>query len=301
VISDDTEHTLFVAQSLLAHPTSSERFARRLAWCLRWWLLSLPAGVGFGTLRSILRLWAGVHPSRSGVRSAGNGPAMRAAVVGGFFADSASHRTAFVDASTRVTHTDRRAVVGARAVSAVAAWSIRENLRKRPGAAQLLDVLRGAGAGEAEWESLLGVVAESARRQERVQELADRLGLERGVTGYVYHTVGVAAYAWFCHFGDYEATLDAVLQLGGDTDTTGAIAGAMAGAVVGEEGIPEDWVAGILEWPRSVGVLRSVADALAVKEHPKPIAYFWPALVLRNVFFFVVVVLHGARRMLPPY
>ena len=301
MISDDTEHTLFVAQSLLAHPTSSERFTRRLAWCLRWWLLSLPAGVGFGTLRSILRLWAGVHPSRSGVRSAGNGPAMRAAPVGAFFADSAAQRTAFVDASTRVTHTDRRAVVGARAVSAVAAWSVREKLTKRPGFDQLLAMLRDVGEGEPEWESLLGVLAENAGRRESVQQLADRLGLERGVTGYVYHTVGVAVYAWFCHFGDYEGTLEAVLALGGDTDTTGAIAGALAGAVVGEEGIPQDWVAGILEWPRSVGVLRGVADALAAKEHPKPIAYFWPALVLRNVFFLIVVLLHGARRLLPPY
>jgi ADP-ribosylglycohydrolase len=301
MISDDTEHALFVAQSLLAHPTSSEKFTRRLAWCLRWWLLSLPAGVGFGTLRSILRLWVGVHPSRSGVRSAGNGPAMRAAPVGAFFCDSAPQRTAFVDASTRVTHTDLRAVVGARAVSAVAAWSVREQLTKRPDFKQLLDVLRSVGESEPEWERLLGVLAESAGRNESVQQLANRLGLERGVTGYMYHTVGVAVYAWFRHLGDYEATLEAVLGLGGDTDTTGAIAGALAGAVVGEEGIPGDWVAGILEWPRSVGVLRGAADALAAGERTEPIAYFWPAVVPRNALFLVVVVLHGLRRLLPPY
>ena len=301
MISDDTEHTLFVAQSLLVHPTSVEQFTRRLAWCLRWWLLSLPAGVGFGTLRSILRLWVGVHPSRSGVRSAGNGPAMRAAPVGGFFSDSASQRTAFVDASTRMTHTDPRAVVGARAVAAVAAWPVREKLTKRPDFEQLLSTLRSVGEGEPEWEALLGVLAESAGHHESVQQLANRLGLEQGVTGYVYHTVGVAVYAWFRHFGDYEATLEAVLGLGGDTDTTGAIAGALAGAVVGEGGIPEDWVAGIVEWPRTVGVLRGVADALAAGDHTKPIAYFWPAIVLRNVLFLLVVLLHGFRRLLPPY
>ena len=301
MISDDTEHTLFVAQSLLAHPTSSEKFTRRLAWCLRWWLLSLPAGVGFGTLRSILRLWVGVHPSRSGVRSAGNGPAMRAAPVGAFFSDSAPQRTAFVDASTRVTHTDLRAVVGARAVSAVAAWSVREKLTQRPDFEQLLDILRSVGEGEPEWERLLGVLGECAGRKESVQQLADRLGLERGVTGYMYHTVGVAVYAWFCHLGDFEATLEAVLGLGGDTDTCGAITGALAGSVVGEEGIPEDWVAGIREWPRSVAVLRRAADALAARERTKPIAYFWPAVVPRNALFLVVVLLHGLRRLLPPY
>src|ERR1051325_7728019 len=49
MVSDDTEHTLFVAQSLLAHPDSAARFARRMAWCLRLWLLSPPAGIGLAT------------------------------------------------------------------------------------------------------------------------------------------------------------------------------------------------------------------------------------------------------------
>ena len=82
MISDDTEHALFTAQCLLAHPNSVDRFVRRLAWCLRGWLVSVPAGIGLATLRSILKLWAGVPPSRSGVFSAGNGPAMRSAILG---------------------------------------------------------------------------------------------------------------------------------------------------------------------------------------------------------------------------
>ena len=65
---------------------SAESFARRLGWSLRWWLLALPAGVGFGTLRAIGRLWLGFGIERSGVASAGNGPAMRVAPIGAFFA-----------------------------------------------------------------------------------------------------------------------------------------------------------------------------------------------------------------------
>ena len=56
MVSDDTDHTVFVAQSLLAHPHSSDLFAKRLSWCLRWSLLSGPASVGSATLRSVLRL-----------------------------------------------------------------------------------------------------------------------------------------------------------------------------------------------------------------------------------------------------
>ena len=87
MVSDDTEHTLFVAQALLAHPNDPVAFQRCLAWKLRLWLLGIPAGIGFATLRAILKLWLGFPPTRSGVHSAGNGPAMRSAIIGAYFFD----------------------------------------------------------------------------------------------------------------------------------------------------------------------------------------------------------------------
>ena len=55
MVSDDTEHTLFVAQALLAYPDDATKFQRCLAWKLRLWLLGLPAGIGLATLKAILR------------------------------------------------------------------------------------------------------------------------------------------------------------------------------------------------------------------------------------------------------
>src|SRR5581483_3062750 len=46
MVSDDTEHTCLVAQALLASGGDAERFSRQLGWRLRWWLLSLPVGLG---------------------------------------------------------------------------------------------------------------------------------------------------------------------------------------------------------------------------------------------------------------
>lgn len=82
MLSDDTDHTVFVAQALAAYPDDIDAFVRLLAWKFRLWLLCLPAGIGLATLRSIMRLWFGLPPTRSGVFSAGNGPAMRSAVIG---------------------------------------------------------------------------------------------------------------------------------------------------------------------------------------------------------------------------
>ena len=82
MVSDDTEHTCLVAQALIESAGDPGLFTRALARRLRWWLLGLPAGVGWATLRATLKLSVGVPPTRSGVRSAGNGPAMRSALLG---------------------------------------------------------------------------------------------------------------------------------------------------------------------------------------------------------------------------
>jgi ADP-ribosyl-[dinitrogen reductase] hydrolase len=64
MVSDDTEHTCMVAQSLIAAGDNLPKFQHQLAGRFRLWLLLLPAGVGFATLRAIGRLWMGFNPER---------------------------------------------------------------------------------------------------------------------------------------------------------------------------------------------------------------------------------------------
>ena len=52
--SDDTEHTIMLAQAALAAEGDESRFVRAFAWELRWWLWGLPAGVGLGTALSTI-------------------------------------------------------------------------------------------------------------------------------------------------------------------------------------------------------------------------------------------------------
>jgi ADP-ribosyl-[dinitrogen reductase] hydrolase len=146
---------------------------------------------------------------------------------------------------------------------------------------------------------------EAYRKKVSVLEFAVSQGMEKGVTGYIYHTVPVAIYAWLTHYGDFRATIEAALDCGGDADTVGAIAGALAGATVGAGKIPDQWVRGILDWPRSAGLLRQVANRLANQradgEPLGEVPYFWPAVLPRNLFFLLVVLFHGFRRLAPPY
>ncbi len=132
MVSDDTEHTIFAMQCLLTHAGDPDRFIRRLAMCLRWWLLSLPAGIGMATGRAIMKLCIGFPPRQSGVFSAGNGPAMRVAPIGAFFAEDLVRMDEMVELSTRITHTDPKALIASKAIAHTAAWIVRTGMTERP-------------------------------------------------------------------------------------------------------------------------------------------------------------------------
>jgi ADP-ribosylglycohydrolase len=304
--SDDTEHACMVGQALLAAPEDPEAFARSLAWRLRGWLLGLPAGVGWATLRATVKLWLGFPPRLSGVVSAGNGPAMRAPLLGVCLAEQPERLEAFVRASSRLTHRDARAEQGALAVALAAAHGV----RRGPAGVDAEAMLREweARLDEPALREALGTVASCWRRGASLPELAAALGLERGVSGYVLHTVPVVLYAWLRHSTDFRRAVEEVILLGGDTDTTGAILGGLVGATVGPQGIPSEWLQGLAEWPRSTGWILRLADRLASRfseggalAAPGPLPLFWPGLLPRNLAVLGIVLLHGFRRLLPPY
>jgi len=99
--------------------------------------------------------------------------------------------------------------------------------------------------------------------------------------------------------------VSAVIQCGGDADTTGAIIGGIVGASVGREGIPEEWLDRLVEWPRSTAWMEKLAAQLDSTMQSgvatRPIRLPVYGVVPRNLFFLVVMLLHGARRAFPPY
>lgn len=303
MLSDDSEHAAFVAQALLRCQGDPDRFARHLAWSLRFWLLGLPAGVGLATGRAIIKLLLGFPPRYSGVFSAGNGPAMRAPLLGVALGHDPRRLRLFVRASTIITHRDPKAYHGALAV-ALAAW--RSATAADPVAedylANLETLLTDEGA-----EQFLGLVHQaltSARQGTAAAEFAQSIGSRNGVSGYIYHTVPVVLQVWFRYGRDYAGAIQEVIAAGGDTDTSAAILGGIIGAAAGKEGIPAPWRQGIIDWPRGIGWLERLAEALAAQQQgraSKPPGYFYPALPLRNLLFLALVLLHGFRRLAPPY
>ncbi|MCP4301868.1 MAG: ADP-ribosylglycohydrolase family protein [Gammaproteobacteria bacterium] len=285
MVSDDTEHACFVAQALIRANGDVDVFRKHLARSLRWWLLGLPAGVGFATLRAIIKLWLGFSPQKSGVFSAGNGPAMRSPIIGVAYGHDPEKLKQFVKASTEITHSDPKAYYAALAVALAAYQSAGE---ETPSAEKFLATLRDLLPEE-----------DAQELHELLQRKAD---CTNGISGYSYHTVPCVLQVWFGESEDFAKGLQDIINAGGDTDTAGAIYGGIVGARVGKSGIPASWLGNIVEWPRSIGWMERLGEAVAGSEQSSAIQcprYFVPGVPFRNLFFLLVVLAHGFRRMIP--
>ncbi|HEY1377286.1 MAG TPA: ADP-ribosylglycohydrolase family protein [Gemmataceae bacterium] len=301
--SDDTEHACLTAQALITSAGDAERFTHDLGRRLRWWFLGLPAGIGRATARACVKLWLGVPPHRSGVFSAGNGPAMRGPILGVCYGHDPDRLRQLVRASTRMTHTDPKAEAGALTV-AIAAHTAATLAPADAAATFFAAVGSHLPRDAADLLARLDRVRESVTAGQPTDEYADAVGLGRGVSGYMYHTVPAAVHAWLSHPADLRSAVLAAIRCGGDTDTVGAIVGGIAGAGVGRAGIPAEWLAGLWEWPRSVGWMERLggrlAEVIATGEPQRALPLAIWALPPRNLLFLAVVLAHVARRLLPP-
>jgi ADP-ribosylglycohydrolase len=307
VFSDDTEHACLTSQALLRSGGDVAKFRRDLAKRLRWWAAGLPAGTGRATAKACAKLWLGWSPERSGVWSAGNGPAMRAPILGVCLGSERERLKEFVRASTRMTHTDPKAECGALAV-AWAAHRAAETRESAPPASAFVTEVRdliGAEPAAAKLLESLEAAERNLLEGRTTEEFAANLGLSRGVTGYMYHTVPVAIYAFLRYPDDFRAAAQSCIRCGGDTDTVAAIAGALVGARVGKAGIPREWLRGVIDWPRSMRWVEALGERVAegkwqtAPQRAHPLAVW--ALPTRNALFLSWVLVHAARRLLPPY
>ena len=280
LLSDDTEHASMVARALAQSRGDGEAFARSFAAQLRRWLLSLPPGIGLATLRASVRLCLGLPPSRSGVDSAGNGPLMRAALLG-VWAEGDGQLADLVRVSSRMTHTDPRAEDGALLVARLA----------RQLAAGSWDLTAADEIRDPEFRAR---VEEAAQFEGDLRAFRETAGFERGVSGFVVHTL--TAVVWCVREPDPVAALERAVRLGGDTDTVAAIVGALVGARDGVQAWPTAWVEGIVDWPLRVETLWALADAL-VHDRPPP-SQRWVAALPRNLALVVVIFGHLGLRAL---
>jgi ADP-ribosyl-[dinitrogen reductase] hydrolase len=212
-VTDDTEMSLAAARALVAAGGWS---VRAVADAFATWLTGRPADVG-STCRAGIRRYIihGTLEGPPGDWDAGNGAAMRMLPVALLtLGDEAALGRLAVEQAHLTHHhplSDAACVLVGRLVQLGCLGHPLSELR---------------------------ACAEAAARKERRFTFAPYAGLS---TGYVADTMQTVLHH-LTRTSSFEACLVAVVNQGGDADTTGAIAGAVAGALYGPPGLPRRWV-----------------------------------------------------------
>jgi ADP-ribosylglycohydrolase len=202
---------------------------------------------GMAPLEAGRAAWGGPDHPR-----AGNGSLMRTAPIGVFFAhDEAERRRAsLVDAG--ITHFDPRCRLACAAHTAAIAHAIVANHEPTP--AELLEAAKRElplaadflrAEPDPETKSIDAGLAELTSDLDAAE--ADDPGLYGAAGFHIHRQQGFVRVAFrlafweLMHVASFEQTLVDVVNRGGDSDTNGAIAGALLGACLGESAIPVRW------------------------------------------------------------
>jgi ADP-ribosylglycohydrolase len=236
-ITDDTQMTVCLAQSILE---LGKFYVEHTASRFALWIansdegIKEARGVGMACATACRRLRDGVGPQDSGVDSAGCGAAMRVSPVGlRYYNDPDTMRETAVG-QARITHTDPEAVAGAAAVAFAVGLGIGDD-----GKVDCLSFVERTA------EHVAGI---DPKMSAKIAGLADYLDAspEEGFSytgngGYVMETVPAALFAFLRSPYDLEETVITAVNAGGDTDSIGAIAGALSGSFNGVDSIPDRW------------------------------------------------------------
>lgn len=142
-----------------------------------------------------------------------------------------------------------------------------------PGISVLRMAQRAFEKGQALYESMGGLFSEEIRKPELFiapEKLILLDGKELPNWGYVINTWNIALLS-FLTTGSFRDCVLKAVNMGGDTDSNGAVAGALAGTFYGMESIPEEWL-GTVQNRRLIDLIcGKFADVLLRKETEKPV------------------------------
>jgi ADP-ribosylglycohydrolase len=241
--SDDSSLLLCSADSLVRHEFDTEDMGKRfLAWYREelWTPRGRVFDVGVATSRALGRIANGMRAEVAGgddQYSNGNGSLMRIIPVSLRFAYEPTKQ--FLDRVHRasaITHRHPRSLLACGLFSLV----IRELLSgidAKTAVAQALHHFRAFYEPDPYWGAELNYF-----KLLLAGDLADRAESEIDSSGYVIHTLTASLWCLLTTSGYKECVLKAV-NLGGDTDTTGCVAGGLAGVAYGAQSIPPEWIA----------------------------------------------------------
>lgn len=234
--TDDTRMSLDLIECLVANgAVAQDDLAARFARSYRW-----RRGYGPGAAKLLRRVrrggdWRRLSASVFPGGSFGNGGAMRAPVIGTFYWNDREGCARAAREATVVTHAHPLGVEGAQIVARATSAAV--------GGGSAADILDAAQSGvrSSAFDARIAI----ARRwiqtgampssREVVAQLGNGIAAEQSCATAIYLAVRFLDDA-------FEELHAFVVRCGGDTDTIGAMAGALWGAARGADALPVDWL-----------------------------------------------------------
>lgn len=252
--TDDTELMIGVAESLIRNKgfngaDMARTFVRNY---------DAKRGYGPGSTGALKRIKEGESWDEAskklfgGEGSYGNGAAMRIAPIGLFYYDNADKLREIAYKSCQITHSHELGKAGAALQAFAVALAVR-----------------------GQKESMLSELKNFAQNdvyEDKIRRI-DALILDKGATPKkeiiaklgngmaAFDSVPTAIYS-FLRFDRFEDSVIYAVSLGGDTDTIGAMTGAISGAYYGEGGIPNEWMEQLEDGEKGKSYIKRLAEEL---------------------------------------
>lgn len=261
--SDDTEMTIAIMEALYEDSESSpEVLARKFAENFIPW-----RGYGPRTFLALERLKKGAKWEEVGSDSWGNGAAMRVSPIGCFFFNDFQKLTEKAILSAIITYRHPEAIAGALAqalgVAIATRWALTGAPKDPQGLfLQIFDYVKMISPSFTEaFEKLCALPYPFPNYLEGSSLLSEVFPCDVSVKGSVPVAIGA-----FLFTSSFEEALLTAVNVGGDTDTIGAMTGALAGAYYGLDAIPARWLQGIEDGPKGKGYILNLARKFSEKK-----------------------------------
>lgn len=255
--TDDTLMSIALSLSLVEQQGFDPEHVA--AQYLAWYETGNTRGIGTTTAEAMVHLkmganWqeSGLTHSFDGLPAGGNGTAMRAAPIGLYYRNDLESliKSAVTDAS--ITHNSHEPKMGSVAVALATAF-----------------LANGTHSQIGVLEEVKDIVSDSIVKEKLrlayslLEEKADHSAALAllGTSGYVPETVSAAFYCLGATDNFKDAVVMAV-RAGGDTDTTAAVVGALAGTYYGLDSIPSEYT----EQVENFELLQALTDELTNNE-----------------------------------
>lgn len=216
-VTDDTQMSLILGRSIIDTKSISEY---RIAEAFSEWMKTNPPDIGLATRRGILRYRKTQQPLdyTEDKQAAGNGACMRLLPIA--LATFGQSPDTIKNANLKHAHITH------------------PNTLSDEGCYIVIHLIHLILNGEQNKETLQQAVHQWIERNPRFEY---RQKSVQNPSGFIVETLQTVFQSFF-HTDSFESCLIDVVNRGGDADTTGAIAGMLAGALYGKKSIPLRWL-----------------------------------------------------------